>query len=167
MKLIIFFRFATTNLIAVSLFLWPTASFATGTKKLQVNCDLLGPTVKSKSVSDPTACQEFCTQEKCAAFTFVSGWNKCFLKRSARRPRTISIASGTLKNKRSTFEINVDIDNSGKDIKQVSAKSATACGQACQKFAACVAFAFISGYDSCWLKKTRGKEVAKKFYCGL
>ncbi|MBQ46646.1 MAG: hypothetical protein CMP10_04020 [Zetaproteobacteria bacterium] len=139
-----------------------------GKVSLKANCDLPGQNLKSFNVAKPKDCREACTNnQKCNGFSFISGWNKCFLKVTSRAAVEIRFFSGELGSNREVASSGWDIDYSGKDLKKIPyVTDGKACSIACIKDPKCKAFGYISGYRDCWLKKTIGKSRHKVFWCG-
>ena len=126
-------------------------------------CDYVGPPIKSSKVSSPQSCLDECLLNKsCQSFTFISGWNRCFLKGTPSRKVNVIMISGN----KSSMPIS-DRDHSGKDLKKIEhIPSAKQCQEKCNDHDKCKAFTYIQGYSSCWLKKLPGKLFAKIFFCG-
>ena len=138
---------------------------------LQEHCDIAGAGAPQKT-ADAAACRDLCTTTAtCAAFVFVSGWNRCFLKDKKARVATLRFYAGYIDATaaaRPVAEAGYDRDDSGKDMRSLPhTKTAAACASACVDEPRCRAFAYLEGYDACYLKSTHGSLRAKVFSCGL
>jgi hypothetical protein len=132
---------------------------------LTEDCDNPSANLRSLPTATPELCRDACQQEaKCQAFVFISGWKRCFLKGQTGRNVTVKMYSGFKEG--AVGETKERSDNSGKDFKRVVVNHQDKCWQACQDQAECMGYTFIAGYDTCWLKKTKGKLYPKVFYCG-
>jgi hypothetical protein len=135
------------------------------------SCDIPGSTLASEAKGDAEACRAACkAEEKCRAFVFVTGWNRCFLKAKADRQVPLRMHAGQLidESARIMGPIAADHDESGKDLRRVSGvKSAPACAALCVEEPACKAFAFLDGYGDCWLKGNKGRLRPKTFTCAV
>ncbi len=135
------------------------------------HCDMGGEVTKSVTVNSGEDCEKTCDQDPdCKGFSFVSGWNKCFLKSKAGGAHKITFISQTIEmrgQERVLGEKKVDFDHSGKDLRKVSpVQDEDQCGKECNSEKECKGYVYIKGYRDCWLKKTEGKFKAKIFYCG-
>lgn len=141
--------------------------------QIRDRCDLNGPTLKSLPAASADSCRDECSHNsECRAFTFISGWKRCFLKSSPGKDFVVRMYSGQLSDEkgadmRKVEKQDYDLDCSGKDMRKVVVKAPQQCADECVRDLNCAAFTFIEGYATCWLKKTRGKLYEKKFYCGL
>ncbi|MFK7874006.1 MAG: PAN domain-containing protein [Oligoflexales bacterium] len=130
---------------------------------VDVGCDLIGDHLKTlkKDLSKET-CQQLCASHRlCDGFVFVSGWNRCFLKKNIQRQVRVRMISGRKNQKgRENF------DFSGKDIKQLSASTVKKCRNMCRHEVLCHGFTYIEGYSTCWIKR-EGDLRQKVFYCGV
>lgn len=140
--------------------------------QFQNNCDIPGSSLESLKKSSKIECQAACEgQEKCRAFVYVTGWQRCFLKEQGVKKATIRFVSGDLSaDKNRSFEaskMKMDHDHTGKDLGQVVLDQADACGLACQARSDCHAFTYIEGYRVCWLKAAGGRLIEKVFQCGV
>ena len=139
--------------------------------KIIQNCDYPVGTIESLKAKTAKACSERCVStEACKAYTFISGWNKCFLKGKVGKRFSVKMKSGDKSlplTPQGRLAIHDDKDHSGKDIKQAkNINSSQACASRCQTDTACFAFTYIDGYQTCWLKSRPGKLRNKVFYCG-
>jgi hypothetical protein len=136
------------------------------------DCDIPAAGYRSLKATDESECARSCSQEsKCQAFVFVSGWNRCFLKESSKMVQGIKMYGGDIDRSDSREAVIKSFgalkDHRGKDLKNIAGvKSEESCQQFCVKENMCVGYVWISGYDSCWLKKTKGSALDKRFYCG-
>ena len=134
-----------------------------GEIKDQTHCDLVGTNVLVlKNLTNYSECNLECAKnKKCQGYVFISHWNRCFLKSSIKRQVQLNMISGL-----PGLAPKLDHDHSGKDLRQVTTKDAVGCDSQCSKDAACGAYTFIKGYQTCWLKKKSGSFRPKVFYCG-
>lgn len=136
------------------------------------HCDLPGGASKSFSAKDVASCRTSCESDpSCEAYSFISGWNRCFYK-GAKQPQVrLRIFSGVISavdGVRSASGPLADTDIPGKDLRKVIAvNSAGECGVHCISDPRCVAYSFLDGYRDCWLKDRLGHEQEKIFYCGV
>lgn len=137
--------------------------FITDTVALSGGCDLVGDNLKDISRTNEESCFNFCKRNNlCLGAVFISHWNKCFLKRSIKRKVSLTMYSKLMGQ---TSPAQADTDSTGKDIKNVTVKSASLCDKACRANEKCTSFTFIDAYQSCWLKSAEAKLVSKKFSC--
>lgn len=135
------------------------------------NCDIPTGTLTSKSSSDIASCMELCNKNKlCLGVTFISGWNRCFLKNNNKIKKGIRFYSGIIaapvNGVRNIVEEAYDIDYPVGDIKKnEDYKTYEECKNACKDYDKCLAFGFIEGYNLCWFKNKHHKKVTKVFYC--
>ena len=140
---------------------------------VQTHCDLPGGDLSNAAAATAEACAESCDAvPACKAWTFISGWNRCFLKSKQPRLAKLRIHAGHVeadgKGERKLGVIQEDHDDTGKDMRRVTkVRSAAECGAECLKEPRCEGFAFLDGYGDCWLKQNQGKTRPKVFYCGL
>lgn len=136
-------------------------------REIEDHCDLPGNDLSNQAADTPQHCHDICVgNSKCAAFVFVSGWNRCQLKIKAGRRVKLTMHSGIRQTKGPVTLIS-DTDGSGKDKERVSrTRSAAVCADLCTKDAACLAATYIEGYGDCWLKSTTGRQSKKVFFCG-
>ena len=133
--------------------------------KIEEGCDIPGNNLKSSKEKSPPLCAEACDKEpKCKGFTFISGWNKCFLKSKVKTQAKVTMIAAHNKD---GFKLHFNHDNSGKDFKNIVLDSEKLCLDECRKNSKCKGFSYIKGYRSCWLKKTLGRVFPKVFYCGI
>lgn len=140
--------------------------------QLSKNCDLPAASLASLKKSTVDECQKTCEDHKnCAAFVFVSGWQRCFLKESAARQARIQLLSGELSSEANRAfdkkDIKVDFDHTGKDLERIVLDKVEDCAKACLARSDCYAFTYIDGYRVCWLKAGGGKFQEKIFQCGV
>jgi hypothetical protein len=139
---------------------------------VQLHCDLPGGDLSNSAQASPEACAAVCAAEAgCKAWTFISGWNRCFLKAKLQKQAKLRIHAAQVdddgKGGRQLGKIHEDHDDSGKDLRRVTkVKTAEACGQECLAEPQCQAIAFLDGYGDCWLKKSKGRTRPKIFSCG-
>lgn len=137
-----------------------------------VTCDLPGNDLGGKDGSSKEVSVEACEQRcashsQCAAYVFISGWNRCFLKAKAGKSVPVRFYAGTMKDGK-IADAGFDRDYSGKDLRRVEhVASGEACGKTCEAEPQCRAFAYIGGYSDCWLKKDVGTRREKVFSCGV
>ena len=128
------------------------------------NCDIVGSEMSSLKAKSPAECAARCQATKgCGYATYISGWGRCFLKRESKREVAVRMVSGERGD--TGFTVREQHDNSGKDFKRLALSGSDACQTACEQENACLGFTFIAGYDTCWLKKSKGKLYSKTFYC--
>jgi hypothetical protein len=139
---------------------------------LQAHCDISGSGT-AQAAPDAATCRERClSHAPCAAFVFVSGWNRCFLKeKAARIAALLRFYAGRIAvdgQTRRVADAGYDRDDSGKDMRKLPhTASAAACAAACLGEAGCLAFAYLEGYGDCYLKATHGIVRDKIFSCGV
>ncbi len=133
------------------------------------HCDLpqaknVADALKAESVD---ACEVHCAGvDKCRAYVFISGWNRCFLKGEPGKQAKLRFYAGEVRNG-AVLESAFDRDYSGKDLRRVThVKSGELCGKECLGEPKCKAFAHLGGYDDCWLKSSVGTAREKVFTCG-
>lgn len=140
---------------------------------VQTHCDLPGGDFSNASAPSAETCSASCAAApQCKAWTFISGWNRCFLKSKQPKRANLRIHAAQIeedaKGGRQLGTIKEDHDDSGKDLRRITKiRSAADCGQACLEEPQCKGFAYLDGYSDCWLKKTQGKTRPKVFYCGM
>jgi len=119
----------------------------------------MSATSRVKQDLDRQACD---SDASCRGFTFVSGWNRCFLKSKIARfaiLRFVSAAKGG--------SPQPDFDNTRKDLRRViHLKTPLACSRACGSEPKCTGWTYLDGYGDCWLKSGVGRLKPKVFYCG-
>jgi hypothetical protein len=136
------------------------------------DCDIPAAGFASSKAKDAADCSNQCIDNlKCQAFVFVSGWNRCFLKDSVRVVKGIQMFAGGVERVVGKDPVvqafGAMKDHRGKDLRNIpQTRSEESCQQHCLTEKACVGYVWISGYDSCWLKKTKGAALDKRFYCG-
>lgn len=132
-------------------------------------CDIPGHNISSKKTVNQHACRSECLRStKCKAFTYVSGWGKCFLKSRAAKQHRVRFFAGHFDDQRRLVESSDDRDYNGTDLKKVSGvDSGKQCQNVCKEENKCKAFVYIEGYRDCWLKSSVGKSMKKIFYCGV
>ena len=132
-------------------------------------CDIPTGNIESITVTTPEACLSLCEKKTaCAAATFISGWNKCFLKNTNKKILGVRFYSGIIdrSNEMKVIEEGYDIDYPVGDIKKIDGlKNHNDCKETCLKEPDCRAFSFIERYNSCWLKNRHNKKQIKIFYC--
>jgi hypothetical protein len=137
---------------------------------LKTNCDIPGGNLKSLKGKTAATCKDECELNKsCKGFTYISGWNRCFLKKKVSKQVTLRITSGYLDENRKP-KIMKDTDFKGHDLKSLNGiKSAKECAQKCKTTNECIGFAYLDGYNTCWVKDEIKIETAHKkiFYCGV
>lgn len=139
--------------------------------EIQTNCDITGPDIKTMKTESPEVCATACQAElSCQGWSFISGWNKCFLKSKIASKTDVRMFAGRVDRSSDPAAISLSgwqKDDSGKDFRRIApVKKSDECADACVKDAKCLAFVFIEGYQVCWLKKTVGKFTDKVFSCG-
>ena len=145
-------------------FVLATHLAASNTPPIEKGCDIPGNNLRSSKEKSAESCANICGKDdKCKGFTFISGWNKCFLKTRVKTKAKVTMIAA---HKNAAFKLHHDHDNSGKDFKNVPLDSAELCIEECRKSSKCQGFSYIKGYRSCWLKKTQGRIFPKVFYCG-
>lgn len=135
------------------------------------HCDIGAPSTQNFPAKDPEACRELCSKEaKCLAFTFISGWNRCFFKNNTKPQATVKMFSGSIAeqdHKRVVVDEGYQKDHKGKDWKKLPTNNPDECKKACLEAKPCLGFTLIEGYRTCWLKNTFGRLQSKTFYCGI
>jgi len=123
--------------------------------------------------SDVDSCEAACAVDAdCAAYVFVSGWNRCTLQR-ATSPRVtlhlVAAAVAAADGARTLPAPTRDHDHKGKDLETAprDLPNAAACAEACLGEESCRGYVYIEGYRSCWLKATDGELVPKTFTCAV
>jgi hypothetical protein len=138
-----------------------TAKAAEGIKE---DCDVVGKDISSEKADSAAQCREKCLAKPgCLAAGYISGWGRCFLRAEQKRTVAVRMVSG--ERTEAGFTVREQHDYSGKDFKKLALKSAVVCEEACKAEPVCQGFTFIGGYDTCWIKKTKGKLYPKIFYC--
>lgn len=131
--------------------------------EVKPRCDIPGKAFESvKNTAFPECVQRCRVLKNCKAVTFVTHWNRCFIKDKISRLVPVSLISG----EKSSIE-QIDFDYTGKDFLKKVAKSSKQCAKHCQESSECLGFTFIKGYRTCWLKKSKGKFIKKHFYCAI
>ena len=134
----------------------------------QTNCDIPGPALSSQHTKDADQCSGLCQNElRCRSYVFISGWQRCFLK-SQNKVTSLTIAAGK-KNDDGSITQWDHHDLVGRDMRSARAKDVDECGSICTQDTKCVGFAYLDGYQTCWLKDQlkSGKPYAKTFSCGV
>jgi hypothetical protein len=142
-----------------------------GAIEVRSNCDIPANNLRNFSIKDEKLCSAACTkEEKCRGFTFISHWNRCFLKERVEKIFDIEMHAGQVlqsPSPRSLGPIKAQSDSTGKDIRIINAvENIESCSIHCLNDIRCQSFAFIQGYGTCALKKDLGKIVEKIFFCG-
>ncbi len=160
-------------LVGVAFALSFPSSAARGVKaQVTEDCDALGPDLHSFKSSEAEACGAACIKEAtCRAWTHVSGWNRCFLKKKVSLKSGVRMLVGQIDRKKDPVEVSIlgwRKDDSGKDLRRIAPTTKPEdCSAACLQEALCVGFVFIEGHNVCWLKKSQGKVASKVFSCGV
>lgn len=132
----------------------------------EADCDLpLAKNLKSLSLQTHEACRKHCQDSgsSCAAWVFVSGWNRCFLKAEPTKRKVKLIFEAGF---REDATISLRSDSSGKDLRRVSGvKDAKQCQKHCKAESQCGSFTYMNGYGDCWLKYPGGNLYGKQFHC--
>jgi hypothetical protein len=140
------------------------------TWKTQKNCDIPGESLQSFSKISNEDCELKCkSHTNCQAYVYVSGWQKCFLKRQSKpRADLTFLSADVFKGGRGVGEpqIKIDFDHNGKDLKRLELDQVEDCVKACQQENACQAITYLKGYRVCWLKHSGGQLRPKVFSCG-
>lgn len=148
---------------------WGGASVAA--TAIEDHCDIGGANLRDMPTPNAEGCRDACDADTaCAAFTHISGWNRCFLKKAGRPKTTIKMYSGFIAAggaQRVVAEEGYELDHNGKDWKKYDTNSPAECKEQCLQAPECMAFTLIEGYRACWLKKTAGKLKGKVFRCGV
>lgn len=166
------------NLICVAIVAGPLAASGASAApnnesgSVETNCDVTGPDIKSMKQPDAKACLAACEElTTCRGWSFISGWNRCFLKSGIKSKTAVRMYAGRLDRGASPVTVvqqGWDKDDSGTDFRKVAPLSRSEeCTDECLKDHRCVAFVFIEGYRVCWLKKSIGKWSDKTFSCGV
>jgi hypothetical protein len=139
---------------------------------VQADCDITGPDLKSFISASAQDCGRSCQElGECRGWSHISGWNRCFLKKSVKSKTNVRMYAGQVDRSGEAAKIAIEgwqKDDSGKDYKRVApVKTADDCKNVCLGESQCKAFVFIEGYSVCWLKKTTGRFADKVFSCGL
>lgn len=134
------------------------------------NCDIPGGNLESLKGKTVESCKIACEKNKsCKGFSYISGWNHCFLKSKVNKQVTLKIISGYLDENRNP-RILTDTDFKGHDLKSLNGiETATECANKCKTNKECIGFAYLDGYNTCWIKDKIRIETAHKkvFYCGV
>jgi hypothetical protein len=141
---------------------------------IREHCDYPLGEVDSKPAKDSAVCLDLCQKNTaCRAFTFISGWNRCLMRSKLNLKNGVIMHGGSYLPKESSSPVREVVtygpgfDHRGKDLLKVpSSPTEVACQASCKAHSSCVGYVWISGYNDCWLKKTHGEPLAKKFYCG-
>lgn len=173
-------------ILIISLLLSPSALSKNETvmkdAAYEKHCDVTGPDLRAMSVKDVSLCSDACKNEKnCRGFSFISGWNRCFLKKEIKSRHKVRMFAGKIEDskddvsgtdkkiiERKIIVEGYDKDLSGKDFKKVAPENnKDKCAESCKNDAKCKAFVLVEGYQVCWLKESVGNLKEKIFYCGL
>jgi PAN domain len=133
----------------------------------QKDCDIAGAAISSKPSPNAEQCEQLCQQTTaCLSYVFISGWNRCFLK-DIKKITPLTIAAGK-KNDDGTMTHWDHHDIGGRDLLSLKAKNIGECEKKCSEDTRCVGFAFLDGYQTCWIKDKlkSGKPYPKVFFCG-
>lgn len=154
----------------IALMSWGGSTIAAPTG-VEEHCDIGAANLRDMPTPTAEACRDACDSDTtCAAFTHISGWNRCFLKKASRPKTTIKMYSGSIHleaGTRTVAEEGYELDHSGKDWKKLDINKPAECKEKCLNAPECLAFTLIEGYRACWLKKTTGKLKGKVFRCGI
>lgn len=152
-------------------FLFLVSTLAVGATPIEEHCDVGAANLRDLPTKTAEECRTACDEDSaCAAFTHISGWNRCFLKKAAKPKTTVKMHSGFIETKdgvRRVVEEGEALDHNGKDWQKHLTDSPETCKDLCLKAPPCEAFTLIGGYRTCWLKKTAGKLRPKVFRCGV
>jgi hypothetical protein len=132
-------------------------------------CDIAGPNLASLAAPDADACERACAaRADCAAFTFISGWDRCQLEAAAEPRVTVRLAAATVV-EGELGAVEWDRDHKGADMEDAPRDLADVggCARACESTTGCLGYSYVDGYRACWLKKAAGSLVPKTFLCGL
>lgn len=163
-KAILFAQFVIGATIAISATI--EAQQSIGLEKKE-NCDIPGPALSSMTSRSADDCARECEKNfNCQSYVHISGWNRCFLK-SQSNFKQLTITAGK-KIEGGSLEYLKHHDIAGRDMESAKASTAEACSEACKKNEKCVGFAYLDGYQTCWLKDQlkSGKLYSKIFTCG-
>ncbi len=138
--------------------------------KIEERCDIPGGDLRQLPLASAQLCARDCSIDaQCVGFTFVSGWNRCFLKNQVKRRVSLQMISGDVRlggTMVNEVKASADHDHSGKDQRKISpVASAETCAEKCRMDDMCQAFTYLKGYGDCYLKGS-GKLRAKTFTCG-
>ena len=119
---------------------------------VEIDCDLTGPDLRTSKESSPEACSALCKSEAgCRGWSFISGWNKCFLKSKIKAKTKVRMYAARVDRSKSPAVISLEgwhKDDSGKDLRRIAPISrAEDCSSECIKDERCLAFVFIEGYQ--------------------
>ncbi|SMF56470.1 PAN domain-containing protein [Pseudobacteriovorax antillogorgiicola] len=129
----------------------------------KIHCDLIGENLKNIKQSSKETCFKFCNDEEaCLGAVFISGWNRCFLKKIVKRQARLRLYSW-MRDGEGAY----DKDFSGKDLKRFVVADKGLCQEKCESMSQCTGFTYLEGYRDCWVKHTSGKLFEKIFYCSV
>lgn len=161
-----------TVVVAIALVIGAVVSFGAQVSPVETGCDVTGPDIKSLKQTDAAACQVACENlQACRGWSFISGWNRCFLKSKINSKTNVRMYAGRINRQgKSPFiaQEGWDKDDSGRDYRKVAPLMRVEdCSAECTKDERCMAFVFINGYKTCWLKESTGRWSNKVFSCGI
>lgn len=139
------------------------------------SCDIPGdPSDPALESTDVDPCEASCAADPdCAAYVFISGLNRCTLKRVSSPRIRVHLVAATLTEEadgtRSMGPLARDHDHAGKDLEPSprDLPDAEACAAACLATESCQGMVYIEGYRSCWLKATAATLIPKTVTCAL
>lgn len=132
-------------------------------------CEARGPHYISSKSQEAEKCARTCAQDaSCQAFTHISGWGRCFLKKNNQGQVRIRFHSGERAADNTFTPQSYDLDFPGKDLRLVvKIKTWQDCAAACVAEPACQAYGYLEGIASCWLKNGVVPPITKVFSCGV
>lgn len=152
--------------------LWTAWALAADPAWERAACDIPTAAAFTAGATDVEACEAACAVDPaCAAYVFISGWDRCSLKRAATPRIALHMVAAQVTDgpdgARIAGEPHRDHDHAGKDLEASprDLPDAAACAAACDQTAACRGYVYIEGYRSCWLKATDGAVTPKTFTC--
>ena len=138
---------------------------------VEADCDITGTDLRTSKEGSAEDCSKACESDGgCRGWSFISGWNKCFLKSNMKSKTKVRMYAGIVdrsKNPAVVLQDGWQKDNSGKDFRRIAPlKDHRECSTECINDERCKAFVFIEGYQVCWLKQSAGRMYDKVFSCG-
>jgi len=106
-------------------------------------------------------------ETECKAFSYVSGWNRCFLKSKFTQEIPLKIYSGTYNGEVTKLPEGYNIDYPPGDFLRLeNIMTPLECKNRCLLNEKCKAFSYLDAYKSCFLKNKLSAKQDKIFSCG-
>ena len=132
-------------------------------------CEARGSHYANLKVAQPEQCANACADDPtCQAFTYISGWGRCFLKKNNLGHIRIRFHSGARQSEGLFAPQAYDLDFPGKDLRLVTRiKDWQSCATICIAEPKCLAYGYLEGIASCWIKSGAVSPISKIFFCGF